>query len=183
MAGYGAVVDQPLIAFLTKVFVRNPERIASWLESLKDLGEAQQRSIWIAAWSSGVQGVDALLRARAVATSQRAMQFVGALLRQRMHFIEDVPLASAIVLDMQWAAFFATGDERFIVRVVEALGLVASPEGSPAFAVGTSALWSLRSNAKRHPKVLEVCREVLPEVKSDGMRMMLESIISDTCTA
>jgi hypothetical protein len=170
--------DASLIAFAAKVFDQNPSRIAGWLDELSGLTEGQKRSLWIAAWLSGVVGVDAVLRQQARQTSKAAVRFISALFSQSPRPIETLTLSGPVVLDMNWAAFFATGDERYVLRIIEALGLVASPEGTPAFAIGTSALWSLQSSARQHPRVRETCAAVLSRTTS-GMRMMLESIVGD----
>jgi hypothetical protein len=167
--------DAPLIAFAAKVFEQNPSRVAGWLQDLSALTEGQKRSLWIAAWLSRAVGVDSVLRQQAQETSKAAIRFIDGLLGQTPRPIETLPLAGPVVLDMHWAAFFATGEQRYLLRIIEALGSVASPEGTPAHALGISALWSLQSNAHQHRRVRETCAAVLPQTTS-GMRMMLESI-------
>jgi hypothetical protein len=168
--------DAPLIAFAAKVFEKNPSSIDGWLDALQQLREEQKRSLWIAAWFSGTAGVGSALRRQAQKTSKGAVQFIDELLSQSPRPIDDLPINGPVILDMLWGAFFATGDERYVLRIVAALGAVASPQGTPAFALGSSALWSLTSNAKQHPRVKEVCAALVPQTK-EGMRMMLESIV------
>jgi hypothetical protein len=173
-----ACTDAPLIAFAAKVFEQNPSSIDGWLDALQHLTEGQKRSLWIAAWFSGVAGVDAVLRRQAQKTSRGAARFIDELLEQSPRPLDDLPIDGPVVLDMLWAAFFATGDERYVLRIVAGLGGVASPQGTPAFALGSSALWSLRSNAKQHPRVAEVCAALLPQA-SEGMRMLLQSVVDE----
>ena len=75
-----------------------------------------------------------------------------------------------------WGNFSATGDDRYIKRVMEVL-LWFKPGGEAAKAmIGASARWSLTSNAVQHPKVMKVCKEVAV-ASSEPVRTILNDII------
>jgi hypothetical protein len=68
--------------------------------------------------------------------------------------VNQTPVVSAAAMNLRWGAFLASGDERHIVSVLEALG-----SNEPGLA--TSARYALAQDAASHPRVLEICREQL----------------------
>jgi hypothetical protein len=68
--------------------------------------------------------------------------------------VYQTPVVSAAAMNLRWGAFLASGDERHIVSVLEALG-----SNEPGLA--TSARYALAQDAASHPRVLEICREQL----------------------
>jgi hypothetical protein len=57
-------------------------------------------------------------------------------------------------MNLQWGAFLANGDERHIIRVLDAIG-------SGERALDHAARMSLARSAANHPRVLEICQAQL----------------------
>lgn len=169
--------DASLIAFLSKVCMQNPSQIGPWLEELATLTERQQWSLWMAAWMSGVAGVEEILRRRASTLSRDSKRYVSELIGASMPPLELLPLVGPVVLDMLWSAFFATGDSRYVLRVFLATNAIGAPKEDPMHAMGMSALWSLQSLAKAHVRVREICAETLTTTTDEGPRILLTEIL------
>jgi hypothetical protein len=60
-------------------------------------------------------------------------------------------------LDLLWADFFATGNERSIKKIISNLSELDSKDPYELATAG-SAQWSLTSNAISHDKVLQICK-------------------------
>ena len=81
-------------------------------------------------------------------------------------------------LDDSWAAFFATGDTRYVDEVIAALPLLELRGDPNQLIVGGAARWSLASNAYQHAKVLVACEAALE--RADGVtRRLLAEIIAE----
>lgn len=174
--------DASLIAFVSRVCAQNPSRIGPWLEDLATLTERQQWSLWMAAWLSGVAGVDEILSRRAATLSRDSKRFVTELTGAPMPPLELLPLVGPVVLDMLWGAFFATGDSRYVLRVFLATNAIGAPKEDPMHAMGMSALWSLQSIAQTHPRVRDICSEALTTTTDEGPRTLLAGILERSTT-
>lgn len=87
-----------------------------------------------------------------------------------------MPIISPQSLDMLWATFFATGDENIVRRVISVIRLSKDGKGAEAL-IGASALWSLKSNAKQHKKVMDICKEELD--KQAGLtKNLLQEVVA-----
>lgn len=82
------------------------------------------------------------------------------------------------VLDMWWAAFFATGDALPVRKVISAVHLAKDAQGIEGMVVGSAANWSLKSNAQQHPKVLKICKEELATAKGET-KIALKKIVEE----
>jgi len=79
-------------------------------------------------------------------------------------------------LDSYWAIFFATGDAWPVHKIISALTL--GDDANVGFAMAETARWSLTSNAKTHPRVMEILQnEALkspPQVKK-ALKLIIEN--------
>jgi hypothetical protein len=90
----------------------------------------------------------------------------------------SMPVDSPQVLDMLWASFFATGEDLPVKRIISVLHLEKEGHGGQIL-IGGAANWSLKSNAKQHPKVLGICRNEVANAQ-ETTKAMLESIIQNS---
>jgi len=85
------------------------------------------------------------------------------------------PIISSAQLDILWADFFATGNEKSVIRIISVLKDLNSTEPSSKMIAG-SAKWSLTSNAIRHDRVLSICKTQKENSELD-LRKALEEIV------
>lgn len=92
-------------------------------------------------------------------------QYLQAMLEQPPADFATLPATSPAALDYFWACFLATGQTKFIDRIMSALPPKEQRLDDPDYGeigeivVAGSARWSLASNAYQHPRVLRHLRE------------------------
>lgn len=79
--------------------------------------------------------------------------------------------------DMCWTAFFASGDSWYVDHLIEQLDYDAERSDLRLFVTGSSAKWSLASNAGVHP-VVEQRLEAARDVASGTRRTALDQVLT-----
>jgi len=157
----GAGQPATAIGFLSEVFSRNPERVAGWLESFRNLPERDRRMVTAALWYSGLAEGDRELRQAAAGTVDPELRAdLDSLLASAPVAIAQSPVLSESSLNLQWGAFLATGDSRHIVQALAALG-------SSETGLSAAARTSLAKKAASHPRVYEICQAELNRQPAD----------------
>jgi hypothetical protein len=174
----------PLVAFFSRIMAQNPQQIDGWLTELGDLEEEEKEVLYTAAWFSDTE------EARAYFTKHKMDAY--------LHKAPDILQMEAdepSKLDMFWGYFMATGDIKPIRRVVSALELSKYEGAAKRYqssaqtdqdkkeayldATFQSAMWSLESNCRQHPLVLEHCEKLFAEEKlPKGQRLWLAVVLS-----
>jgi hypothetical protein len=174
-AGYFDEGVQPdtAIGFFAVVFKQNPQRVERWLRtSAPLLNDRPQRILAMAAWLAG--SPEGALRAQALSANddrrdrEEVAQMVAA---GPSSAVRDLPVNSEPAMNLQWGAFLASGNERYITNVLAALG-----SNQPGLA--SSARFALARNAVAHPWVLEICREQLDRQPAP-IRSALQAALND----
>jgi len=140
------------IGFIATVFAENPARVEGWLGELPNLPAAHQRLIVAALWQAGHPLGSELLRS--VSKKSPVHEEVLRLASIPAQLVADTPVQSRSSMNLQWGAFLASGDERHIVRVLDAIG-------TGERALDNIAQMNLARNAANHPRVLEICQAQL----------------------
>jgi hypothetical protein len=168
----------PLTAFVSRVFAQNPARIAGWTKELESLSPQGKPLLWSALWwSNTVEGKQSLEELMKTLTEKQA----GEVLQQMAHPatpIEQLEVKTPEVLDELWGAYSATGDEKYVNRLISVLPWQYDHSADyMRMTIGSAARWSLTSNAQQHPAVLKIClkaRDAQPQLKG-----ILDKIITD----
>lgn len=74
------------------------------------------------------------------------------------------PVKDAKHLDLLWAHYFKTKNPWAVKSIIKAIRLRDSKNIKTAM-IGSSAIWSLESNAFQHPDVYTICQTVLKQTK------------------
>lgn len=157
-----------ILGFTTEVMRQNPDRVSTWLGELDDLSETGRKLLELAAWRSQTKEALAVLTARGIDTKKLP----------KPASPSDEPIDDPGKLDLMWGTFLASGDATPVRRVIETLEYTNDPEAIERYRrthskedreavkryiMGQAALWSLKSNAEQHPRVLEICEVVAKE--------------------
>lgn len=161
--------EAPLTAFVSQVFATNPKRIANWVPQLDALSSKSKQMVWSALWWANTVEAKEALNKLVVNLPQKSQEVLLAQMGKPPEAIEAMEIKSPEVLDELWGAFSATGDEKYVYRLMTALPWTYDTNGDyNKLTIGGAARWSLVSNAQQHPKVLKICqkaRETHPEWK------------------
>lgn len=86
------------------------------------------------------------------------------------------PEHSARANDMMWAAFFASGDKRYLKRLVSEMRHCNEKDSVLIYVTGATAQWSLCANAKSDPKIAEYLNDIQKEVSPDLKILLKEAL-------
>ncbi len=161
------------IGFLATVFQQNPDRVQAWLPQFNRLPLGQQRLVAAALWKAGNPAGAPMLQRLDWNSPVRSE--VERLARTPSGAIAATPVVSPASMNLQWGAFLASGNERNIVAILDAIGT-----GQPG--LDQAARYSLAQNAAAHPRVMEICREQLSK-EPDTAQAVLRSALDEAAKA
>lgn len=142
----------PMVGFLAEIFAAEPDRVP--------------------AWSALIEGLDEPAR----------VIFRKALERSKGPRHDQDAEPSPSLNDIWWGSFFASGNTAFLDRLVDQLALVDGRPDLASFMVGSSAKWSLASNARQHRAVRSYLEARLAEEAGSqaGRREHLHEVLEKT---
>lgn len=80
---------------------------------------------------------------------------------QFARYISDDSAVNPTKLDVWWASFFATGDDRFLENILEYAGLELPEDDIGRMLVIGAATWSFKANCRQHKRVLTFAEQKL----------------------
>lgn len=147
--------DAIAMGFFTTVFRQNPAWVDSWLNDASHLlPDHEYRILVVAAWQSGNVLGARRMRELAVYTSPDIRASVTGLLARGPVPVADVVVASQEDMNLQWGAYLASGDSRYILNILAALG-----SNRPGLAA--NARFELAQDAAADAQVMAICRDQL----------------------
>lgn len=151
----------PMQAFTSRVFAANPEKVKEWFTQLGPLSEAGKTlvitAIW---WSNTKEGKELLDTITAQLPDKPKAEFKKQIDKSPPE-LEKMDIESPDVLDMLWACFSATGDEKYVKRLLTVLSWSSTDSKDlPKMLIVNAAHWSLMSNIEQHARVREICESV-----------------------
>jgi hypothetical protein len=157
--------------FFSTVFQQNPKQVDRWLRASRFLPPSSRRVLAISAWLAGDPDGARLVREQFATFKYPVRAEVDRLVAAGPVSVYQTQVVSAPAMNLRWGAFLASGDERHIVSVLEALG-----SNEPGLA--TSARYALAQDAASHPRVLEICREQLDR-QPQAIRAEIRAVVND----
>lgn len=158
----------PMQAFASRVMAQNPGKIRDWYQQLAPIGNSSKTLVLTAVWWSGTKESKELLDAIAANLPEKAKAEFHKQIDTPAQEIDKMEIESPDLLDMLWACFCATGDEKYVRRLASTLTWSkANSKDLGKMMIASSARWSIISNIKQHPKVKEICEKLSkdPEFK------------------
>ena len=168
----------PFTAFISQVMAQNPTRIPGWFQQLQVLKDKSKPAILTALWWSNTKEGKEQLAAVIKSLPEKAQADLQSQCAGNATPIEKMDITSPAVLDELWGAFCATGDEKYVNRLMSTLPWVDADKDYNKLMIGGAARWSLTSNAQQHPKVMKLVlktRETQP-----ALRKVLDQVVSGT---
>ena len=151
----------PIAGFLASFFAAHPDRVAPSLADAKSLPSRDYQTILVIVLVA--PGFDpAKQRDRLAELDDYGNQLLSWFLASGIYGHDKVEPISPSALDFIWGSFLATGNAALVVPLI---GVIVPPKNNKdamVLAVSTAARWSLGSNARQHPKILELCKQQIP---------------------
>lgn len=147
----------PIAAFLARLVEQDPEKAQEWRVRLGSGGNSAATTIALALWMANNRSeLEAMLTAK---LDPQVHGTVTELLQNTPPNLLQDEIRDSAYLDMFWGSFFATGDEKYVLRVIDALRFLAEKKDVQKMLIGGAAQWSLVSNAAQHRKVMQICED------------------------
>lgn len=171
--------EAPLTAFVSRVFAQNPKSIPGWVAQLKNLSPASKPMLWSSLWwSNTIEGKAELNKLATTYTSTKDQDAVLGQMAKPSLPIEQLELNRPEVLDELWGAYSATGDDKYLNRLITTLPWLTENGGDYIkLTLAGAAKWSLVSNAKIHQKVLASLMKARQD--QPAIRRTIDAIIAE----
>ncbi|MBY0358107.1 MAG: hypothetical protein K2W82_08910 [Candidatus Obscuribacterales bacterium] len=166
----------PLQAFFSRVFAQNPDKIKAIFSETKAVKDTSRSFILSAIWGSDSKEGGELLNTLANQLPEKAKNEFLKEISKKAPAPEAMPIDSPDVLDMLWACFSASGNEKYVKRIMTVLPGDKENKDLNKMLLASAAKWSLASNAEQHPKVMEICRTT--ESENPDLKVYMQEIIA-----
>lgn len=175
--------DYPDIAsvFLSHVMATDPQAMTNWVEhDWQSLGDAQWSVILVSLWMVHTDVSEALLRKYVDRADPKHHDRIKTLLSHDPGDID--PLRAAVVdprqINLIWAAFSATGDERYVRKVVDYVHLYGENGNDNQALIGEAAIMTLANNALQHEVVAKLCNDLDNTHPDAKTRLLLQAMLN-----
>lgn len=167
----------PFTAFISQVMAQNPTRIPGWFQQLQVLKDKSKPAILTALWWSNTKEGKEQLAAVIKSLPEKSQAALQSQCAGNATPIDKMDITSPAVLDELWGAFCASGDEKYVNRLMTTLPWIEGTEKDyNKLMIGGAARWSLTSNVQQHPKVMKLVlrtRETQP-----ALRKVLDQVLT-----
>lgn len=159
----------PISSFLSRVFLQNPEKIQQWVNQAQITEEHKQEVFPLVLRLTRLPAAitEAETIEKAIAPADRVITH----LDLSPDKLDTFYISSPSDLDMLWGCFLATGDKRYVQKIISTVPWSKKLTGSiNKISIGAAAVWSLTSNAQQHKLVLQILKEesaAKPELQYD----------------
>lgn len=152
--------SQNSCAFITAAIAANPGLVSQWCQSVCRFNLAQRLWFWDLVSRSGTNTSSNCLKQIAAQMGGKDKQFIDSMSKRRQSDLMQTAL-SAPVLDQLWFSYFASGDSKYVKRIMEALPWInqTSQSSIAATLTGQAARWSLSANCQQDQNVLNICQK------------------------
>lgn len=171
--------DSFAVGFLSEVFAEHPNRVADWLQETSDLPyPGPKAAVWTAAVISGSLQAKEAMQKIADASDPGARHFIRNLLLSEPFDYLEGPVLLPEFVDILWGKFFATGDARYVAKIISVLGLLDRTEiwDEKTMAAREAEIY-LIVYAGKYPEVMAICEEEMGQ-QPENIKKRLESVLS-----
>lgn len=163
-----------LTAFFATIFQQHSDKAYGWINATR-LNESEKRPLIMALWYAGL-GQQARRLAKRGDWNEAAL----AKLAKSPPSLENLPIKEPTDLAMMWGAFKASGDTRYVMRVIDVLD---RPETDNIDDLATPMIKgmaerTLKTHSRRYQSVRQICEAEMAR-RRGVTKTLLEDILSD----
>lgn len=165
-----------IMYFFCLVFREHPSKIVKWMASFLTTLSLMEREILVTTiWLSNTEASKKYLNTL-MNDVPELKEYINELLVSPFLDIEETPIDNPEILDALWASFMATGNEKYILRIISILDYSKNTNDEIKRLIGNAAKWSIQSNMANHPKIRLICMEQLIHQKME-IKIILQEIL------
>ena len=169
-----------IVSFAARLCAANPDKVNSWALIVAKRSEDQKVALEAALWIANTVESRLALSVLGAAEGQTQKKAISQMLSSLPPDLMNGDIESPTVIDGLWGGFFATGDARYVRRVISALPLlntkINTPGAAAKVAVGRAAERSLTNNAILQPAVMAICETELGRAPSDEKAFLAQIV-------
>lgn len=164
----------PASSFLSRIFAANPEKAHKWASEVTLTDEHKKALLPISLRLA--RKPETVTEAEEIEKTIPEKDRVVTHLDLSPDKLDTFYISSPSDLDRLWGCFLATGDKRYIHKIITTIPWSKKMSGSlNKISIGAAAVWSLTSNAQQHKLVLQILKEESenqPELKEDLVKII-----------
>lgn len=179
----GLLLEYPEVAsmFISQIFISHPESAPLWIESWdKVLSERQWTVVIVALWLADNKEFNKIATAQLnhipAEKSQKMTKMIHKMAPRALN-----PLYADInhigQINMLWAGFSATGDKKYVDRVIDLISRFARPNKIQQKSLGEAALVSLAQNTLMHRSVEESVKKAEKNHPNPTTRALIQAML------
>ncbi len=175
--------DYPDIAsvFLAHIMTANPKAMKRWVDTeWQDLGGAEWSVILVSLWMVDTPESKALMEQHFERADSGNRERIKGLRDRNPDVIH--PLKAGISdprqVNLVWAAFSATGDERYVRKIIDQVHLYGELRDEKDAAIGEAAVMTLANNAMQHDVVAKLCSRMDNTHPDPKTRILLKAMLN-----
>lgn len=151
----------PLQAFASRIMAANPDKVKGMYADLAPISDNGKTLILTSLWWSNTKEAKEILEQIASQLPEKPKAEFKKQIDNAPPEVDKMAADSPAVLDMLWACFCATGDEKYVKRLVTVLATtkVDTKDLSQVMILNTGR-WSLLSNIDQHERVKQICESL-----------------------
>lgn len=180
MTTAGYLERQPEIAsiFLAEVFASEPSRLKDWSNEWARLSPAAWNVVLVALWFSATDDARALVKQNAKKATGPFQKRVQAMIdgKAPTPHILTMAVTDPRQINIIWSAFSATGNVKYVEKVVSYIKLYGNEDDPVAHAIGEAALVTLATNVPLHKVVATICKDQDSSNPDEATRALLHSM-------
>jgi hypothetical protein len=166
--------------FLSRVFATNPDALTDWAASWDNLGQEEWNVICVALWLTNTPTSKDLLAKNLERAAPDRREHLRDMLKSDPGDID--PMTAEVVdprqINLIWAAFSATGDERYVKRVISYVHFYGEESDERQAAIGEAAIMTLANNTLQHQVVARICAEEHTVNPDPRTRVLLKAMLN-----
>ena len=162
--------------FYSMVMRQHPERIVEWSVALADLPESYRPVLYRSLELAHTPESAIALRFLAERADPLERPHVLSRATKQPPDLLTMEVETEIDLRALWGAFQATGDVRYVMRVIESS---CAPPARPGRGMASTLRWSLKAKAFQHSLVADLCRAEAARAEpgcASGLREIVEQV-------
>jgi hypothetical protein len=164
----------PASSFLSRIFAAHPDKAHKWASEVSLTDEHKKALLPISLRLARTP--EAISEAEEIEKTIPEKDRVVTHIDLSPDKLDTFYISSPSDLDRLWGCFLATGDKRYIHKIISTIPWSKKMTGSlNKISIGAAAVWSLTSNAQQHKRVLQILKEESesqPELKDDLVKII-----------
>lgn len=165
--------------FIAKVLEANPDKVKDWFADLASENQSTWNVLVISAWLAKTPDFRGLIAAnihKADVDQQKRMKTLED--KDPYQFdMRTVQIYDPRQINMLWAAFSVTGDQQYVIRIIDLVEMYTAETGEIESQIGEAAIMTLANNSMQYDEVRKLCQSAEERHPSPRTRLLIKAML------